>query len=277
MPRLNSAGGVKILHKYISNWYLVLALYANIISKVKVKFRDGFEIDISRRKNEMVKRLSKSYGLPESITWLQNSRNFDTFYEELYKRYLQDNGFSYQINQDLAMVTTPTGISIVIIPPYSFVIDEVFIMKVYGQPKLKGRVAIDVGASIGDSSLYFSSLGATKVYGFELDKERFTIGAKNVKINNLGDKIQLFNEGATAKSLEELILKNNYRNVFVKMDCEGCEYKVIREISQEVSLRITDIVMEYHSDPRPLVRRLRDLSYKVSVNKSIVYAKRRIN
>jgi hypothetical protein len=274
MPHLDSFSGFKLLLKYLSNWYLVIALYANIINTVKIKFRDGFEVKVSKRKNEIVNTLNEGFGFKGSKTWLQNSTNFALFFEEIYKRYLKDNGFNYQTNLEKTIVTTPSGIRIVIIPPYSFILDEIFVMKVYGEPDLRGRIVIDIGASIGDSSLYFSSLGATKVYGFEIDKERFTMASGNIEINNLKDKIEFFNEAATAKSVAQLILKNNYHDVFIKLDCEGCEYEILRDLAQEIYVRIGAIVMEFHQDPKPLIEKLRNLNYKVSVDKTIISARR---
>lgn len=273
MPHLNSFKGLRILPKYVSNWYSVLALYANIIKRVNVKFRDGFEVEICKRKKEAVNTLSEGFGFRGSITWLQNSANFNIFYEEIYKRYLQDNGFNYQINQHNTIVTTPSGLRIVMTPPYSFVLDEIFVMKVYGEPNLNGRIAIDIGASIGDSSLYFSSLGAIEVYSYEVDRERFEIALRNIELNNLNDKIKLFNEAATAASVQEIILKNNYDNVFIKIDCEGCEYEIMHRLPNEVFLRITDLVLEYHQDPNPILEKLRVLNYQVYQDRSVIYAK----
>jgi 16S rRNA G966 N2-methylase RsmD len=274
MPHLNSLHGLNILFKYVRNWYLLLALYTNVIKKAKVQFRDGFEVEISNRNQNKVNQLSDGFGFKGSVTWLQNSTNFDIFYEELYKRYLEDNGFRYQTNQENTIVNTPGGLRIIMKPPYSFVLDEIFIMKVYGEPKLSGRVAIDVGASIGDSSLYFSSLGAAKVYGFEVDSHRFETALRNAELNNLSEKITLFNHGATADSIQDIILGNNFNDVFLKMDCEGCEYEVLLGLSREVFQRVTEIVLEYHKSPKPLLGKLQDLNYRISTEKSIIYAMR---
>jgi 16S rRNA G966 N2-methylase RsmD len=274
MPQLNSLDGLRILPKYVRNWYLVLALYANIIKKAKVKFRDGYEVEISKRNPQVVNKLSDGFDFKGSLTWLQNSTNFDIFYEELYKRYLEDNGFKYQTDQGNTIVTTPSGLRIVMIPPYSFVLDEVFIMKVYGEPKLNRRIAIDIGASIGDSPLYFSSLGAAKVYGYEVDRKRFETALKNTEMNNLNDKITLFNEEATADSVQKIILNNNFDNVFIKMDCEGCEHEVLRGLTKEIFQRISEIVLEYHENRNSILEKLRGLNYRVLTNKSIIYARK---
>ncbi|MBV9179081.1 MAG: FkbM family methyltransferase [Nitrososphaeraceae archaeon] len=230
----------------MSNWYSLLALYINVLSKTQVKFKNGREIIVSKA-------------------------NFNVFYEELYKLHLQNHGFSYK-TQRITTIQTPDGLQLMLLKiPYSFVIDEIFLMKVYGEPNLEGRTVIDIGASIGDSALYFVKRGASKVYGFELDTEYSSMARENIVLNKMIDKIKIYNEKATSKSLKSLILQYKLRNVFLKIDCEGCEYEVVENTDNHTFESINDVVIEYHREFEPLVRRLAMLGFKVKRKREILF------
>lgn len=49
---------------------------------------------------------------------------------------------------------------------YSLVLDEIYLMQVYGKPELKGKVVVDLGAAVCDTSLFFCRQGANHVYAF---------------------------------------------------------------------------------------------------------------
>src|SRR5919108_5507457 len=88
MPHLRSAEGVGMLKKYVNNWFSVLMVYSSIKRSTIAKFKDG-----------MVIELTKQYP-------------FD-FYGELYRRYLEDNGFrSLQQEDGKIIVHTPQGYQI---------------------------------------------------------------------------------------------------------------------------------------------------------------------
>ena len=127
-------------------------------------------------------------------------------------------------------------------------------MKVYGQPQLKERVVIDIGTSLGDSALYFASLGASNVYCFEADKDLYRMAQENISLNNMTGKIHIYNQKATGELLRILILQYRLKNVFLKVDCEGCEYEVIKNMGHSTFESIGDIVMEYHMRARTINR-----------------------
>jgi hypothetical protein len=275
MPYLNTLSGLLLVTRYVKNWYSLLALYSHIIPESTIKFKDGMSIVISKRSREVEGKLNEAFGLPrETLTWLQNSNNFDVFYEELYRRHLKDNGFTYDTTEP-TVVRTPGGLEIAILPPYSFVLDEIFLMKIYGEPDLNGRSVIDVGASIGDSSLYFATLGASKIYGFETDENRYNIARKNIKSNNMIQKIEIYNEDATAEVLKSLIFKKELKDVFIKLDCEGCEYSLFQNTDPSVFDRIKDVVMEYHRKPEPLIKTLIESQFEVKKQKTKIFASKK--
>jgi hypothetical protein len=247
MPHLKSLAGLGMVAKYVSNWYCILALYANIIPKTTARFKDGRGVDVYKN-------------------------NHIVFYEEIYKRHLQNHGFICETKGKEEPVRTPEGLVIMLRPPYSFVLDEIFLMKVYGQPQLKGRVVIDIGTSFGDSALYFASLGASKVYCFEADKDLYQMAQENISLNNMTGKIYIYNQKATGELLRILILEYRLKNVFLKVDCEGCEYEVIKNMGHSMFESIRDIVMEYHRQPEPLIGYLTRLGFRIKRKRRILFA-----
>lgn len=206
-------------------------------------------------------------------TGVENSENFNKFYELLYRLYLSDKGFKYD-KSDNEIVRLPNGLTIRIFEPYSFVLDEIFLMKVYGEPRLQGKTVVDVGASIADSSLYFATLGAEKVYGFELNKDRYSIALENIRRNNMDTKIRIFNQAATCGSLKELIERENLENIFFKVDCEGCEYEILENADNNFFQCITNVVLEFHGYFKPLVQKLEKFGFNVEKKGRMIYAKK---
>jgi Ribosomal protein L11 methyltransferase (PrmA) len=146
--------------KYVKNWYLLIPVYAGLVSKTVAEFRDGNRILVSK----------SDYG---------------EFREKLFQQHLRDRGFTYFTRRGRTLVETDNAIKMYMLPHYSNVLDEIYLNKVYGDKRLDGRPVIDVGASIGDSSLYFVKLGASEVHGFELDSERYAIAVENIQINDM--------------------------------------------------------------------------------------------
>ena len=100
------------------------------------------------------------------------------------------------------------------------------LMQVYGKPDLTGKVAIDVGAAIGDTALFFKKCGAKSVYGYELNRARVRIAEKNIEMNGMGNSVIVYNKKATVEELQKLMTTVN-DPVFLKLDCEGCEYDIV--------------------------------------------------
>lgn len=142
---------------------------------------------------------------------------------------------------------------------------------------------IDCGSHIGISILYFKSIfPEAHIIGFEPNPENFAIVKKNIKANELkniqifqsalsdseqeilfyttfnekepwtwGDTINYnqWGDGYTDKKIKvKAVRLSNYitRPVeFLKIDIEGAEQKVIREIENRLHL-IQDLTIEYH-------------------------------
>ena len=110
----------------------------------------------------------------------------------------------------------------------------------YGNIK-KNDVVIDIGASIGDFSIYAEKNGAKKIISYEMDKERIGLFNKNIKTNRC-KKIVIKN--AKTISLNEVFRENNLQQCdFLKMDCEGCEYELFSNASKQTLKKISFIAM----------------------------------
>ncbi|AWR93971.1 FkbM family methyltransferase [Acidianus brierleyi] len=170
---------------------------------------------------------------------------------------------------------------------------EVFIQNQY-DTDVQGEV-IDIGANIGDSAIYFAVKGASHVYAFEPLPSIYEVALRNVKLNNLEDKITLINAGVSSKdgkikvpssirvkdsgvysaisskgdvevpliSFQKVIemAKDPY---LLKMDCEGCEADIILNCN---SLPFEKIFVESHPyitkvSHKRLISKLRELKYK---------------
>lgn len=232
-----------MIKKYVRNYSsVILALLFKL--ECNAKFKDGTIIKI--RKDDY----------------------FD-FYEYIYRLYMIDHGFRY--NNSICI--TPYGFKLKLLNGiYSFIIDEIYLMKVYGDKSLNDRIVIDIGASIGDTAIYFVMNNAKKVYTFEPDKERFKLLIENIRLNNLEEKIFAYNIAIDSRKLERFIKDNNLSNIFLKIDCEGCEYDLLLNSTNDVFDRIDDIVLEYHNSPKPLIDRLKRLGYVCNKRGEIIFA-----
>jgi hypothetical protein len=51
----------------------------------------------------------------------------------------------------------------------------------------------------------------------------------------------------------------------LKIDCEGCEYAVLGGTPIETLKRFKEVMIEYHGSPRPLVKKLVEAGFRVTV------------
>ncbi len=161
---------------------------------------------------------------------------------------------------------------------------EAFVRRIHDQYSndLMGKVVIDVGASVGDTPLYFASKGAT-VYAFEMTKTNYDGMLENLKLNpELAKKItpihcgvgkdeelsytqdsrelvsacggasfvtNKYGENAVTQKVQGMTIKTilkkyNISSVnLLKLDCKGCEFFLTKEDLENVKR----IKIEYYS------------------------------
>ena len=144
-------------------------------------------------------------------------------------------------------------------------------------------IVIDVGAHIGLFTIYASQFCTNgKIYSFEPVTENYELLLENIKLNNL-DYITSFNQAVShsnesiklflnndesghsmfSKSSKSVIVnsislqkffddnKIEHCN-FLKLDCEGAEYEIIKNLPLEYFQKIDKLVIEYHmADSHP--------------------------
>jgi len=177
---------------------------------------------------------------------------------------LEVNGVSVAFDPNCISASLPTGV---------FIRGEYEIPEVLSG--LKGREAVDVGANIGDSALYFILHGARKVIAVEPLPNVAKCAENNVRLSSATDNIKVINAAlsngpvsvpcdydlsssggfSTLKdsgpckvpgvSLDDLLsmIDDPY---LLKMDCEGCEAQVILGPERERLRAFEHIILETH-------------------------------
>jgi FkbM family methyltransferase len=140
-------------------------------------------------------------------------------------------------------------------------------------------VVIDVGAYIGDFSLYCAHYLNARVVAYEPTAENYDMVVRNIALNGLGGQVEVVNRGVAADrqitvnvqklgqevhasaywysdaeprtiectSLAEIIDAHGLRRIdLLKVDCEGGEYEILPATPDEVYDRIDQIVFEFH-------------------------------
>ncbi len=151
-------------------------------------------------------------------------------------------------------------------------------------------VVLDIGANIGNHTLYFANeLHAAKIYSFEPIESTFKILEKNIDLNNLQDKVKIFNRGLSNASGRATIRHFDKENIgntelfvghgnieisalddfdipkvtFMKIDVEGMELQVLEGALETIKHSRPFIWVESFPDKFPLVESfLQNLNYR---------------
>ncbi|MEK7555443.1 MAG: FkbM family methyltransferase [Patescibacteria group bacterium] len=186
-------------------------------------------------------------------------------------------------------------------------LSEVFGWEAYksflGDFDARDKSVVDIGAALGDTAIYFAVQGAKKVYAFEPLPELCRLAEENIKINKLENICHVFNAGvgkeknmACSKNmnfeymygskikeyknkeaiqkeatqiivLQDIVNKFKISNAILKIDCEGCEYEIILNTTDEVLKRFGCILMEYHYGFENLKAKLEGADFRVKYTK----------
>ena len=138
-------------------------------------------------------------------------------------------------------------------------------------------VVIDVGAHIGLFTIYASQFCTNgKIYSFEPFVDNYELLLENITLNNL-DNVKSFNQAISNSnepiklflnddesghsmfsqssksiivdsiSLQKFFDENQIKHCnFLKLDCEGAEYEIIKNLPFEYFQKIDKLVIEYH-------------------------------
>ena len=159
---------------------------------------------------------------------------------------------------------------------------------------VEGKRVLDVGASIGDSAIFFALRGAREVVAFEPYPFYYGLAVKNVEANGLSN-VKVINAGISGSdgtirvtrgettmgvelkpseepdaakvpvySLDRVLEEYGPFDV-MKMDCEGCEYDAILNSKRIGELK--QIQVEYHYGPERLVGALRSAGFEVEATR----------
>ena len=173
---------------------------------------------------------------------------------------------------------------------------HVFVKNEYNVLNVKNKIVLDIGANIGDSSIYFSLNGAKNVIGLEPFPMNQKIALMNIEKNNLKEKCKIVLAGCgkpqniqlesnfksdvdsvlenqksgkriSIYSLEQLVKKFKIpNNSILKIDCEGCEYEAILNSPQWVLRKFDQILIEYHNGYLNLKKKLEESGFLINVN-----------
>ena len=182
--------------------------------------------------------------------------------------------------------------------PYGiYELNEVFYDECYGGIDVFNGIVVDIGAFIGDTSIYFASKGAKEVIAYEPLPHICEIANTNVLINKFENVIHINNEAVGDRygkiviyetkrpggssvfifpeneviSIRKVkviplsdVLFNLGRVDLLKIDCEGCEHAALKEAYKKEALNnVKNIIIEVHGNPNSIIKLLNKSSYKI--------------
>ena len=256
----------------VNNWWSAVFVYLGVAKSAKIHFKDGEEFSLTKSNLSQFIIQVELATLPAGI-----------------KKYLKIKGKK--------VVLSMKNVHLNLSREAAGQIAGEFYYNWHNLVDVKGRDVLDVGAYVGDSTLYFVLAGrASHVYGFEPYKYYFDLAKKAVRDNNLGRKITMFRYAVGGRdsygfineesddfmvdssassgskkvklvSLDTIAKRLNLKHAALKVDCEGCERSMINNASSSTLKRFDAIHIEYHYGYRDMVERLRREGYRVSYTK----------
>ena len=157
---------------------------------------------------------------------------------------------------------------------------NVWLLEEYKKEKFLSKendTVIDIGAHIGLYAMYISQTNKNvKIFSYEPVDENYNLLKENIEINSL-DNVKIFNfavgktigktkiflkndqsahniyeksekyEIVNMTTLNKIIEENNFKKISIlKLDCEGAEYDIFDNLSDENFEIIEKICFEYH-------------------------------
>jgi FkbM family methyltransferase len=181
---------------------------------------------------------------------------------------------------------------------------DIFDLQTYGAD-FSDKVVLDVGMYNGDSAVYFATKGAKFVIGLEPFHESYELARLNIDSNSFSGKViplnvalassrgqaelQVAPANPLANSLQPTVsvaaserfdtavavetttieaLVREYaldRIDYLKMNCEGCEYDVIRNLEHDLFNAIREVFLQFHNGPQDLPEILKREGFQVDL------------
>jgi FkbM family methyltransferase len=287
--RLNKLHDINIARKLIANWQDVILFRLGIKRSFTMKLRNGKGIYI----NSM-----------EAYNNFWQSGDALKFLNDEFKSSIELKGHRVDIDEGKHLLK----INIFGKDLYFYFDDERqksntiallienFIDEQFKELDVRGHDVVDIGASVGDTAIYFALRGAKRVYAYEPYPYSYKIAEKNIAINSLNSKISLFNKGCGKKgiitiksstknspgtdlkeersgdkieilTLADIVKENYLSSALLKVDCEGCEYPLILDAEDETLRHFKQIILEYHYGYRNLKEKLERAGFSVKVSR----------
>ena len=161
----------------------------------------------------------------------------------------------------------------------------------YIESRFTGGNALDIGANIGNHSVYFSKFIFDKTFAFEANENNFQLLSKNKKDNNINDKLYIYHtalsDGKYKFKSDNIVANMGANRViegegdltttkiddyplpkidFIKIDVERHELKVLKGADNLIKRDFPEIVLECTantaSDFKIIAPYLKDLGYE---------------
>ena len=171
---------------------------------------------------------------------------------------------------------------------------EIKTLKILDKYIKDNAVILDIGSNIGNHTLYWSiERNAKKIFAFEPVKETFGILETNIALNQLLDKVVLYNAAVGSQTSKAKIKEFDSKNIgatslvldengsisvlkiddlsfdgekidFIKIDTEGFEIEVLKGAKNTIMKNRPVIFVESFKDKYPIVKEiLESYGYKL--------------
>ena len=264
------------MSKIAKNWFEITIFRIGLKKKVLIKFRDG-KTFYAKNKKDYFDLWHSEFGRLELLNLLKRLKRI-----EKVNKIIKIEMFYRDKNVWCFFDSFNNGM-----------IDLRFLEKEYNKLDVDHKYVVDIGANIGDSTIYFALNGAKHVYAFEPYPYSYNIAEKNVNLNrHLSKKITLLNEGCgksgfikikkdfqnsvgsdiksfekgeriKISDLDEIVKRFKLKHATLKLDCEGCEYALLLNASHSSLNAFDQIILEYHYGYKNLEDRLKKAGFRV--------------
>lgn len=174
-----------------------------------------------------------------------------------------------------------TWFGVLSVPRLNLVYSVLDDIEYYKVVNVKDKTVLDIGAYIGDTTLFFVSRGAKRIYAYE--PVFYKILLKNISLNKITDKVEVVPRGIYYKpkticvkeeaagtglrkgdvcfetiTLREAIARHSPD--VAKMDCEGCEYSILATPCSSLT-RVGEWVIEVHGAESVIIDYMEDCGF----------------